>query len=108
MQFTEARIKLEGVWAWVKSCGIWAYHVMLHTGGRIRLKGVWVSVKSVIWVAFNIDREAYIKRINAAQKREEAKGAVLTKVLAAKKALQSTKVTNSKLSEDIKKVGRRN
>jgi len=99
MQFTEARIKLEGVWAWVKSCGILVRQQAAMVAG---------SVKSVIWVAFNIDRGAYIQRINAAQKREEAKGVDLAKVLAAKRALQNTKDTNSKLSESIKKVSRRN
>ena len=95
MQFTEARIKLEGVWA----CGIWVRQQAVMVAG---------SVKSVIWVAFNIDKAAYIGRLEAAQQREEEKSLVLTKVLKAKRALQDKRDANSKLSESIKKVSRRN
>jgi len=73
----------------------------------IGLMAVAEKIKTIIWGAFNIDRGAYLDKIEAAKKKEDAKLVVLTETLKAKRALQDAKDTNAKLRESIKKVGRR-
>jgi len=101
MQIVAGIIKLEGVWARVKSCGIWP-------AVRQRLVVVAGKVKSILRVALSVDRAAYIQRINAERVKEEARGTVLLEILKAKKSLQEAKDNNVKLKANIKKVGHRN